>query len=248
MTAQNLRIISYNIQAAIGAESASHYVTRIHRQFLHVQKKDAILRRVGAVIEPYDIACIQEIDLGGRRAGFRSQVDELFRHTTFSDAAYQENRVVRRISRHGNVIFTRREMDDVHDLKLPARMGGRGALVGCYPLDNGHHLTVVNLHLSLGKAEQGDQLDALADELSGHTHVVLCGDYNTTSAEPHMRRLMQGLKLKKALAPGTPTYPSWGPRQALDHVLVSRHIKVESADVLPVKASDHRPIAVELRV
>ena len=109
-------------------------------------------------------------------------------------------------------------------------------------------LTVVNLHLSLGKAEQGDQLDALADELKDHSHIVLCGDYNTTSSEPHMRRLMQTLKLKKALAPGTPTYPSWGPRQALDHVLVSRHIKVESAEVLPVKASDHRPIAVELRV
>ena len=245
-----LSIISYNIQAAIGAAAPSHYLTRIHRQFLHVAQKDANLARVGKVIEPFDIACLQEIDLGGRRAGFRNQVDELFRHTSYTDAAYQENRTVGQISRHGNVIFTRREMDAVQDLKLPARMGGRGALVGGFPLDGGRDdfLTVVNLHLSLGKAEQGVQLDALADELSDHSHIVLCGDYNTPSAEPHMARLMDALNLRKALRPGTPTYPSWGPRQALDHVLVSRHLQVTSARVLPVLASDHRPVAVDIVV
>ena len=245
---QVLRIISYNIQAAIGAQAASHYVTRIHRQFLHVKEKEAILSAVGRILDPFDIACVQEIDLGGRRAGFRSQIDDLFAHTSFTDAAYQENRVVRRISRHGNVIFTRQEMEDVHDLKLPARMGGRGALIGCYPLADGGHLTVVNLHLSLGRAEQAEQLDRLVEELAGHRNIVVCGDYNTTSSEAHMRRLMTELKLRKALPPGTPTYPSWAPRQALDHVLVSRHVEVKEAKVLDETASDHRPVAVTLRL
>ena len=163
-----LRIVSYNIQAAIGAMAPGHYVTRLHRQFLHVKAKDRLLRRIGGIIEPFDIACIQEVDLGGRRSNFESQVDGLFEATTFTEAAYQENRIVRRISRHGNLILTRRELADANDIKLPARMGGRGALVGRYPVVSGHMLTVVNLHLSLGSNDRIPQLEVLAEALSDH--------------------------------------------------------------------------------
>ena len=242
---RTLKIISYNIQAAIGSEAPSHYVTRVHRQFLHTKAKDDILRKVGKTIEPYDIACLQEIDLGGRRSNFESQVKGLFAATTFTDATFQENRVVRKISRHGNVILSRQEMDDAHDLKLPAKMGGRGALIACYPLTDTEHLTVVNLHLSLGEAEQVYQLEHLADEIDDHRHVVVCGDFNTFPTSPSVKSLIKACKLKY---PGRAkaTYPSWGPRHALDHILVSNHIKVENYGPLKARHSDHLPVAATL--
>ena len=244
---RELRVVSFNIQAAIGAQAPSHYVTRLHRQFLHVKAKDAILKKVGKAIEPYDIACLQEIDLGGRRSGFKSQVDGLFEATSFTDAAYQENRVVRRISRHGNLILTRDDMAEVHDLKLPARMGGRGALIGCFPLNRTEYLTVVNLHLSLGAEDQTYQLEHLADELEGHSHIVMCGDFNARVSAPAVTGVMKALKLKSAGTP-EPSYPSWQPRQAIDHILVSRHIEVEDYGVLDVGVSDHLPVAATIRV
>ena len=244
---RTVRIVSFNIQAAIGALSPAHYVTRLHRQFLHVKDKDRVLREVGEVIEPYDIACLQEIDLGGRRSNFTSQVDGLFRATSFTDAAFQENRVVRRISRHGNLILTRREMEEVHDLKLPARMGGRGALIGCYPVARDRVLTVVNLHLSLGTADQSYQLEHLAEELKGHADIAMCGDFNAVASNPHVKRLMKALKLKPA-GKIRDSYPSWAPRQAFDHILVSRHIACETYGPLDVKVSDHLPVAATLRL
>ena len=240
-----LRVVSYNIQAAIGAMAPAHYVTKVHRQFLHVRAKDQILKRIGKVLEPYDIACLQEIDLGGRRSNFESQVDGLFKATSFTEAAYQENRVVRRISRHGNLILTRREMDEVHDMKLPARMGGRGALIGCYPVAEGRMLTVVNLHLSLGQEDQREQLHYLAEELAGHEHIIVCGDFNTSVGNKPLNALMRAVGLRVA-GPPRPTYPSWKPRSAIDHILVSRALKVERYEALDAILSDHLPIAVEL--
>lgn len=240
-----LRIVSYNIQAAIGATAPSHYVTRLHRQFVHTRAKDRLLARIGAVVEPFDIACLQEIDLGGRRAGFESQVDRLFEVTSFTEAAFQENRIVRRISRHGNLVLTRREMDDVHDLKLPARMGGRGALVGDYPVAPGRRLSVVNLHLSLGTNDRVAQVEHVADALRGCENVVVCGDFNAPIGAPGPRRLIETLGLKPAGSPPD-SYPSWKPRQAIDHILVSRHIRVEDYRTLETRVSDHLPVAATL--
>jgi len=240
----DVRIVSFNIQAAIGSLSPAHYVTRLHRQFLHVKAKDRVLAEIGRVIEPYDIACLQEIDLGGRRSNFTSQISGLFKATSFTDAAFQENRVVRRISRHGNVILTREDMEDVHDLKLPAKMGGRGALIGCYPVGD-DMLTVVNLHLSLGKDDQAFQMEHLAEELKGHVNIAVCGDFNAFATAPHVRDMMSALKLKPAGSPQA-SYPAWGPRHAIDHILVSRHITCADYGPLDVAVSDHLPVAATL--
>jgi len=244
---KRLRLISYNIQAAIGSKATSHYVTRLHRQFLHVKAKDKTLAAIGQVIEPYDIACVQEIDLGGRRSGFTSQVGGLFDSSTFTDAAYQENRVVRRISRHGNVIFSRVELEDVHDLTLPAKMGGRGALMAEFPISGTETLMIVNLHLSLGVEDQMYQLEHLIEELRNEEHIVMCGDFNALSNSPGLGRVMAELGLKLA-GPPRATYPSWKPRQALDHVLVSRHIMASEYEVLDVPLSDHLPVSVTLKL
>ena len=46
----------------------------------------------------------------------------------------------------------------------------------------------------------------------------------------------------------TPTFPSWKPRRALDHILLSESLQLERVWALPQAFSDHLPLAAEIRL
>jgi endonuclease/exonuclease/phosphatase family metal-dependent hydrolase len=45
-----------------------------------------------------------------------------------------------------------------------------------------------------------------------------------------------------------PTFPSWKPRRALDHILVSPEIRIEKVWTLPQAFSDHLALAAEIQL
>jgi endonuclease/exonuclease/phosphatase family metal-dependent hydrolase len=45
-----------------------------------------------------------------------------------------------------------------------------------------------------------------------------------------------------------PTFPSWKPRRALDHILTSADIHLDKVWTLPQAFSDHLPLAAEIRM
>ena len=51
----------------------------------------------------YEVVCLQEIELGGLRNGFANQLLQLQELSDFSEAVWQLNRRVGRLSAHGNV-------------------------------------------------------------------------------------------------------------------------------------------------
>jgi endonuclease/exonuclease/phosphatase family metal-dependent hydrolase len=62
---------------------------------------------------------------------------------------------------------------------------------------------------------------------------------------------MKHLFAKSTLQPPTqptPTFPSWKPRRALDHILTSPAITLEKTWALPQAFSDHLPLAAEIRL
>jgi endonuclease/exonuclease/phosphatase family metal-dependent hydrolase len=71
------------------------------------------------------------------------------------------------------------------------------------------------------------------------------GDFNTQADTPHILELRDTLALQ-APTRGMPTYPSWQPQRAIDHVLVSKTLRVGVAEVLDVTFSDHCPVALEI--
>jgi len=75
----SLKIISYNIQAAIGTKAYSQYLTKFNRQVFNSKAKAKTLKAIAGFASEYDVACLQEVDLGGRRSGFKCQVDYLIR-------------------------------------------------------------------------------------------------------------------------------------------------------------------------
>ena len=123
-----MRILSYNIQAAINARSYLSYTYQWHRQFLPGPAKRKTLARIAAYIRDFDLVCLQEIDLGGLRNGFKNHVEQLRELTGFHYHLAQVNRRLGKLSLHGNLILSKRPLREVLNVPLPSRIPGRGVL------------------------------------------------------------------------------------------------------------------------
>lgn len=236
-----MRLVSYNIQAAIGSDSYLSHITRLHHQVLPMQAKKHNLAHVARFISDFDVACLQEIDLGGYRNGFENQVEQLLQDTPFGFFACQTNRVVGKLSRHGNVILSRWPLREVVNCALPSKIKGRGMLAAA--MDTPHGAWVVaNVHLSLGRQDQSRQLAFIGERLRDFERVCLVGDFNCAPDAAPLRELAeQGFVRLSAGA----TYPSWQPVRSLDHVFVKGAVS-GSSEVAAFYASDHLPVVAKI--
>jgi endonuclease/exonuclease/phosphatase family metal-dependent hydrolase len=132
----------------------------------------------------------------------------------------------------------------VEEHRLPGVIPGRGTLLVRYG-EGFNGLDIAVVHLALGKRARAQQLKFLARELDSSRHLVVLGDFNTQVDTPHLLELRETLALQ-APTRGLPTYPSWQPQRAIDHMLVSRTLQVGVAEVLDVTYSDHCPVALEI--
>lgn len=246
---QTFSVLTYNIQAGIGTQRAHHYVTRAHNQIISTKAKQTRLRSIGKFIAGFDVVCLQEVDLGGRRAGFLNQVDIIQEASRHPHCVYQENRAVRTISRHGNAILSRFPVLSCEDLKLPGRIGGRGAIV--VELDMEPATVVACVHLSLGPEDQTDQLEFLADHLNlpryGRARTIVCGDLNCPAQSAPLSRFKEMTGLRTLTSGPHKTYPSWRPRLGLDHILTDAAPQSHEVEVEDAAFSDHRPVSAEFR-
>ncbi|MDO5090764.1 MAG: endonuclease/exonuclease/phosphatase family protein [Cardiobacteriaceae bacterium] len=232
-----MRILSYNIQAAIHSTSYLSYTWQWPRQILPNRAKTATLERIAAFINAFDVVCLQEIELGGLRNGFKSQAEQLLALTDFRHAAFQTNRRLSRLSLHGNLILSKTPADVVLDTPLPGQIRGRGIIA----VKSGDTV-IATTHLSLGKLDQYRQLRYIRAALGEHPRVLLTGDLNCerdaaalTILTDHHYRL---------LGDATPTFPSWKPKKSLDHAL-AKGIAATSR-VVPFHGSDHLPVDVRV--
>jgi endonuclease/exonuclease/phosphatase family metal-dependent hydrolase len=237
-----MNVLSYNIQAGIGAQKFSDYILKGHRQFIDVKAKRHNLSRIAEFIAQFDIVCLQEVDLGGRRAGFTSQVDILRKESGLEFSATQINRQVGKTSIHGNIILSRKPIEAVEDHKLPGRIPGRGKLMA--RVDG---LCIVNTHLSLNAAAQTAQLRYIEDVVKAETSPLLVlGDFNCAPQAHHLEKFAEGTGLKLLTNTDHKTYPAWKPKHAYDHILGSKRFKRAKPKVHDVTLSDHRPISVSI--
>lgn len=237
-----MRILSYNIQAAIASDSYLSYVSRLHRQVLPSAAKKQVLARIGRYIADFDVVCLQEVDLGGFRNGFQNQVSQLLDVSPFSHFVCQTNRVVGKVSLHGNLILSKLPLTEAVNAPLPARIKGRGMLAAEIHHGSGS-LVVANVHLSLGALDQAKQIRFICNRLKNHPDVCLMGDFN---CPPDARQI--GLLTRRGytrLNSGGGTYPSWRPAQTLDHIFVKGSLNGRS-HVSRFAASDHLPVIVEI--
>jgi endonuclease/exonuclease/phosphatase family metal-dependent hydrolase len=129
---------------------------------------------------------------------------------------------------------------------LPGRIAGRGVLVARFG-DGEEALTVAVAHLSLGAGSRRSQLAFIGELLHGMRHVVLMGDFNCVADRPEMDLLYKRTRLQPPSV-CVPTFPSWRPNRAIDHILVSSGLQLGSMRAMPAALSDHLALSIELDV
>ena len=238
-----MRILSYNIQAAINARSYLSYTYQWHRQILPGPAKRKTLARIAAYIRDFDLVCLQEIDLGGLRNGFKNHVAQLRGLTGLAYPAEQVNRRLGKLSLHGNLILSKRPLREVLNAPLPSRIPGRGVLAVAVACDDSE-LVVANVHLSLGVLDQHKQLRFIRNRLAAYPDVLIAGDFNCTPDAPQLQILTR--HGYRRLGDDTPTFPSWNPHKTLDHALLKGAFTGDCR-VSSHADSDHLPLWVEVK-
>ena len=241
-----LRLLSCNILAGARVNRYHEYVTRSWSAVLPGKHKRGNLDRLAATIAEFDVIGLQEADAGSLRSGFLNQTQYLAEAAGMPYWSHQPNRRVSHVARSANGLISRIEPDEVLDYPLPGRIGGRGVLIARF--GNGRDaLHVAIAHLALGPQARTRQLAFIAELLHGQRHAVLMGDLNCDPDSLEMRHLFARTALS---APRTaqPTFPSWRPQRAIDHILVSDGLEVERLWTLPDAFSDHLPLAAQIRL
>ena len=236
-----MRILTFNMQAGIASQSTRDLVLGFRRQLRDSPRKRANLDKIARFIKDFDIVCLQEVDLGGRRSGGISQLPRLTELSGLPHAAVQTNRIVGKVSVHGNAILSRYPITNIIDRKLPGRVPGRGKII-CEI----EGLTIINTHLSLSLNSQSQQLNFIETDIKDRTSVVLCGDFNLRAASPILTKFAQQSGLNILTNMSHKTHPSWAPKRDLDHILMSQNMSAQKPEVHSVKISDHLPVSVTL--
>ena len=241
-----LRLLTYNIQAGTSTTNYRDYVTRGWRQVLPHQQRVNNLDAIAALTTQFDIVGLQEVDDGSLRSGFINQTQYLAERAGFPFWSQQSNRRMSKLARTCNGLLSRVRPAEVHDYKLPGRIPGRGALAAYFG-SGPNALVVIVVHLALGRRSRRTQLAFLREIIQPHLHVVIMGDMNAPLSNPEMGQFLDSSGLTMP-ANGEHTFPSWRPQRGIDHILVSASLTVDRCEVLDLAVSDHRPLAMDLRL
>lgn len=243
MQTQLLTLMSCNIQAGVSTARYRDYITRGWSNVLPHGKR-ASLDQIAELARSADLVGLQESDPGSLRSGFMNQTHYIAERSGLPYWHHQPNRRVGSIASSANGLLSRWPLREVFDHPLPGRLPGRGVLLARLG-DDEAALHVAVAHLSLGRPSRIAQLAFLAELLSGIPHVVLMGDFNCPPDTPEMEVLYRRTRLRPP-AVSVPTFPSWKPQRALDHILTSLPLATNGVEAVPAARSDH--LAVLLRV
>jgi len=239
-----LRLLSFNIQAGTSTARYHHYVTHSWRQVLPHTQRVTNLDAIAGLVAPFDMVALQEVDSGSLRSGFINQSRYLATQSGMPFWCHQSNRKVGTVAYAGNGFLSRFQPDAVEEHRLPGVIPGRGTLLVRYG-EGFSGLDIAIVHLALGKRARLQQLRFLARELDSGRHLIVMGDFNTHAEAHAVTEFLETLALK-APTRGLPTYPSWQPQRAIDHILVSEKLTAGVASVLDVTYSDHCPVTVDI--
>jgi len=246
MAIRRLKLLSANIQAGSSTRGYHDYVARSWSHVLPTNKRGA-LDAIAKLAGDHDIVGLQESDPGSLRSNFTNQTHYLAERGGFDYWSHQPNRRMGGVASSANGLLSKLEPVEVGDHPLPGRVRGRGVLLARFG-DGDEGLTIAIAHLSLGAVSRASQLAFIAELLQGHPHAVLMGDFNCTPDRPEMELLYRRTHLQPP-ACVVPTFPSWNPQRAIDHILVTPGLgRCADHRALPAALSDHLALSIELDV
>jgi endonuclease/exonuclease/phosphatase family metal-dependent hydrolase len=246
MASRRLKLLSANIQAGSSTRRYTDYAMRSWSHVLPAGNKRGSLDAIAQLAGQHDIVGLQESDPGSLRSGFTNQTHYLAQRGGFAYWSHQPNRRVGGVASSANGLLSKLEPVEVHDHPLPGRVRGRGVLLAQFG-EGRDGLAVAVAHLSLGAGSRASQISFIAELLHDHPHAVLMGDFNCDPDRPEMQPLYKRTRLQPP-AMCVPTFPSWRPLRAIDHILTTGGLQVATMEAFAAAYSDHLALAAEIDV
>ncbi|MFD9949546.1 endonuclease/exonuclease/phosphatase family protein [Nonomuraea sp. NPDC059023] len=150
----------------------------------------------------------------------------------------------------GDALLTNLPVNALTSHRLGAHDYPTGAQAQTFTVEvGGKEIGVVNTHLQAPEGQAPEVAAIVRGLRAGGRPVVLAGDLNLRRGDPGMRVLESAGLTDPLVALGDPpTSPADAPKERIDHVLVSEGLTVASAEVPPLRHSDHLPVLVVLRI
>ena len=243
---RQLSLLSANIQAGSKTRNYADYIARSWSHVLPAGNKSTALDAIARLIRNHDIVSLQESDTGSLRSNFVDQTQYLAKRADFSYYYSQTNRNISRIASSANALLSRIKPTKIARHPLPGRLKGRGILLAHFS-KNHHGLLIAIIHLSLGAASRRMQIQYITELLHGHPHTVLMGDFNCTYDCKEMLPLYQNTNLQPPEYT-VPTFPSWRPNKAIDHILIANTLTHGRLRALPATTADHLAVSIDIGV
>ena len=196
-----------------------------------------------------DIVALQEMRGQGSADGYMDQTGMLAQltgmHHYFAQAIGYDG-----VKPYGNGVLSRIPILSAETIIIPdpvEKTGPRNYETRCLlkvVLEG--NITVLATHMGLNTDEQALAVQTILEHLPPEK-CVLMGDFNAEPDAPVLQPLYTRMKDVAALIPGPAyTFPSNEPIKKIDYIFVSPDVQVQSAQVLPVIASDHLPHMAQL--
>ncbi len=243
MPQQSLRLLTFNVQAGIGSQRYSDYVTGSWKHLVAHSRSLQNIELMANVVRNFDIVALQEVDGGSLRSANVNQLKHMASLAQFDYSHQQLNRNLGRLGQFSNGLLSRLAPYKIEDHRLPG-LPGRGAIIAHY----GHPdapLVIAGVHLSLGEKYRNIQLDYLRRQLTQYRHVAVLGDFNCRL--DHLQCSPFADMDLRSPETGLLTFPSWAPDRHIDHILLSSSLKATRTEVIDgCRLSDHLPLATEI--
>lgn len=225
------------MQAGMGTRRFRDYALRVHENVLPAGKRWR-LAHASKQLEEFDLVGIQECDLGSWRTGNAHQ-GRLLASDVFIHHAFHTSRRISKVAGSGLALLSKFPLVDSQGHILPSRLPGRGALSARVDTPSGM-LRVLVVHFSLGWKDQARQWDWVRQwvDRSSLPSLVM-GDFNVGPGCPLFDAVVSDWG-ESFLPP--PSFPSWRPSRALDHILV-QGVKASEPQVFDPGISDHLGVA-----
>ena len=240
----SLRIAVCNLQSGIGTTRGYwQYLTTGWKYWLP-HDSNPILQAARFLREArIDLALVNEIEGGSRRSRNVDQLALLAREAQLEQQVFYPTFVLGRRVNQGNAACCRWPLRWVANHPLPGAGEPRFLSEAELLLPN-HTCNVFITHLALDRLIRTPQIRHVA-ELIGRDDrpTLLAGDFNISS-EAELE-LLDSSVLQRVVA--APTFPSWAPRRALDHLYFSDHFRLRQAYSFDrYRFADHLPLVVDL--
>jgi len=195
--------------------------------------------------EDIDLAALSEIEGGSRRSRGTDQLELLAYRSDLPYQAFFPTLVLARRVNQGNAACSRWPLTHINNHPLPG-VGEPRFLSEAHVHIDQHKFRLFITHLSLERPVRAPQIRHIAQHIGQEDiPTILAGDFNVK--EDAELALLEDTILKKAAS--APTFPSWAPKKALDHLFFSNHFELVHHYAFDgYLFSDHLPLVAEFRL